>query len=207
MLARDKLGVIDIEASGLGSHSYPIEIGISLSNGQQYQALIQPLADWSHWDQEAEALHGISRSDLFLYGKSLQEVCREINNLCAGQTLYSDCWVYDNTWLHQLFARAGMVPAFSCSPIESALSERQTQRYTMCKSAVSQHLGLRQHRALNDALTIQKALYVLMTQNSVEPARRVGIEADSPVEIMSVGEIAPVVVAESQRMRVAAGGR
>lgn len=168
MYLRDKLGVIDIEASGLGSHSYPIEIGLMLANGQQYQALIQPLSDWTHWDAEAEKIHGITRAQILAEGKSVQEVCLEINNLCDGQTLYSDCWVYDNVWLNSLYTRAGVVPSFACSPIEALLNERQTQRYLMCKSAVQQHLGLRQHRALNDAKIIQKALSVLMTPNHAD---------------------------------------
>lgn len=170
MYSRDKLGVIDIEASGLGSHSYPIEIGLMLANGQQYQALLLPLADWTYWDAEAERIHGISRERLLAEGKSIQQVCQEVNNLCAGQTLYSDCWVYDNVWLNSLYARAGVVQSFTCSPIESLLNERQCQRYVMCKSAVQQHLGLRQHRALNDAKIIQKALYVLMTPGRPEVA-------------------------------------
>jgi hypothetical protein len=53
--------IIAIEASGIGNDGYPIEIGVILSSGLSYCALIYPDAQWRHSDQQAEALHGISR--------------------------------------------------------------------------------------------------------------------------------------------------
>jgi hypothetical protein len=36
--------IIDVEASGFGAESYPIEIGIALAEGSKYCALIIPSA-------------------------------------------------------------------------------------------------------------------------------------------------------------------
>lgn len=153
--------VIDMEASGLSSQSYPIEVGIVLDTGQRYQSLIRPLEDWTHWDPQAEALHGIARAELLEQGRPIREVCEEINELCLGQTLYSDCWVFDNSWLNNLFARAGISRRFACAPIEMVLTEQQLGRFLECKDAVSERCARAKHRAMNDALIIQKALHLL----------------------------------------------
>jgi hypothetical protein len=50
--------IIDIEASGFGVDSYPVEVGIVLSTGQKYCAIIKPADDWLYWDKKAELVHG-----------------------------------------------------------------------------------------------------------------------------------------------------
>lgn len=56
----------DIEASSLGPDSYPIEVGwVSVKPNDEIVSgamLIKPAADWTDWSQEAEAVHGISRT-------------------------------------------------------------------------------------------------------------------------------------------------
>ena len=49
--------VLDVEASGFGRESYPIEVGYVLSGGQTYCSLIRPLPEWTHWDPQAERVH------------------------------------------------------------------------------------------------------------------------------------------------------
>ena len=61
--------ILDIEASGFGRGSYPIEIGFSDGQGGLFCSLIQPEADWLHWDDSAEALHGLSRELLLTHGR------------------------------------------------------------------------------------------------------------------------------------------
>ena len=46
--------VLDVEASGFGRNSYPIEIGFVLPNGHAYCSLVKPEAHWTHWDVQAE---------------------------------------------------------------------------------------------------------------------------------------------------------
>lgn len=150
--------VIDIEASGLHSGSYPIEVGIVMSNGQTYEALIQPFNGWTHWDGKAEALHGISRETLKQEGRSAFEVCEEINRLCAGKTLYSDCWVYDWPWLQKLFAYTSTTPKFQCRSIETILTEEDLINWPLYKAEYSRCAQINPHRALNDAIIISETL-------------------------------------------------
>lgn len=150
--------VIDVEASGLDSRSYPIEVGVVLGDGRTYEALIKPQHDWRHWSKEAEYLHGLSRDDLARDGKPAAEVCRELNKFCAGQTVYSDCWVIDTPWLTKLFAVSGVQPTFRCSPIEAVVDESLLDNWGYRKAAYAREVGLAPHRALNDAVIIAGAL-------------------------------------------------
>ena len=150
--------VIDIEASGLHSGSYPIEVGIVMSNGQTYEALIQPFNSWTHWDGDAEALHGISRETLRQEGRSAFEVCEEINRLCAGKTLYSDCWVHDSSWLQKLFAYTNIMPKFQCRSIETILTEEVLINWHFYKEEYARCAQINPHRALNDAIVIAETL-------------------------------------------------
>lgn len=53
--------VVDVEASGFGRASYPIEVGFVLPNGHSFCSLIYPEPEWTHWDPQAETIHHISR--------------------------------------------------------------------------------------------------------------------------------------------------
>ena len=105
-------GIIDFEASGFGIESYPIEVGVALSSGQKYCALIKPASHWTYWDQKAEHVHGLSVEDLRAHGKPINVVARELNALLGDCTLYSDGWVVDKSWLSKLFYHCGISPMF-----------------------------------------------------------------------------------------------
>ncbi|AWB69022.1 hypothetical protein C2869_13890 [Saccharobesus litoralis] len=147
---------MDIEASGLGSSSYPIEIGLVLPNNDKYCSLIHPCQDWHHWDQQAERTHGISRELLTKQGRHPRDIALELNSLLDNLTLYSDGWVVDSTWLKQLYYAAGITPSFRLSPIETILSEKQMNSWHKTKQLVTSELNLKRHRASNDAIIIQE---------------------------------------------------
>ncbi len=54
--------VIDIEASGFGRNSYPIEVGYVLPDGRAGCMLVAPAPGWTHWDESAAQVHGITRA-------------------------------------------------------------------------------------------------------------------------------------------------
>ena len=56
--------ILDIEASGFGPGSYPIEVGFVTSDGKAWCSLIRPESDWRHWDEKAAAMHGITRGNI-----------------------------------------------------------------------------------------------------------------------------------------------
>ncbi len=55
---------LDFEASSLAKRSYPIEVGWVFEDGLGAEYLIRPAPDWTDWDEEAAAVHGIRREDL-----------------------------------------------------------------------------------------------------------------------------------------------
>lgn len=51
--------MLDVEASGFGRGSYPIEIGLAFPDGTSVAYLLRPEPDWVHWDEGAEQVHGL----------------------------------------------------------------------------------------------------------------------------------------------------
>lgn len=148
--------IIDLEASGLQSAAYPIEVGVALDEGRRYCALIAPLPDWTHWDRGAEKVHRIPRDILETYGKPPEKVADDLNDLLAGKTLYTDGWVVDKPWLIQLFHAAGREMDFAVSPLEMILCESQMDHWTEARDAVIDETDLVRHRASTDAWIIQE---------------------------------------------------
>jgi len=148
--------IIDVEASGFGSYSYPIEIGVILDNGDRYCSLIEPAADWDYWDDGAEKVHHISRETLCKHGKPLKVVATELNEFLAGQVVYSDGWVVDSPWVHQLFYSAYIDQAFKVSPLDMILTEPQMEIWHATKDELLLDCEDKRHRASFDAAIIQK---------------------------------------------------
>lgn len=157
--------VLDVEASGFGSHSYPIEVGIVTADGSRYCRLIKPYSDWTEWDSDAEELHGITRDILAKNGRLGAEVCAELNRLYAHRTLYTDAWVVDYPWLRTLFSHAQIEMQFRVSTIEMLLGEEQIECWDNTKAEIIKTTKLPRHRASNDAEIIQKT-YLALMQNA-----------------------------------------
>lgn len=148
--------VVDVEASGFGGTSYPIEIGIALDDGHKYCTLVGPEPGWTHWDAEAEKVHRISRDILETYGRPAREVAETLNELLATRTVYTDGWVVDKPWLATLFHASRVEMQFRVSPLEMILSESQMLRWHAEKERVLASLELSRHRASHDAWVIQE---------------------------------------------------
>ena len=169
--------IMDIEASGFGSNSYPIEIGV-VGENCRYCALIKPAESWTHWDDQAAEIHGISRDVLERNGHQIREVAEDLNQLLAGKTLYSDGWVVDLPWLRTLFLAAGLEPQFHLSPIESILTPDQLPFWEPAYAATRKSLALQRHRASNDAYLIQQTWLL---------SRHMMVEPPTPTASISVG--------------------
>ena len=148
--------IIDVEASGFGGASYPIEVGVALDDDQKYCSLISPAPEWDHWDDDAQKVHGISRDTLEAHGRTPREVATTLNELLEGKTLYSDGWVVDRPWLTTLFAEAGMSMSFHVSPLEMILTERQMERWHETKHELLAKAADHRHRASFDAWIVQE---------------------------------------------------
>ena len=148
--------IVDVEASGFGGDSYPIEIGLAMEDGSKFCTLIAPAPDWTHWDDDAETVHRISRDILETYGKPMQDVANFLNDILAGKTVYTDGWVVDKPWLTRLFHAAGVEMDFTVSSLEMILSPEQMEVWHDTKDQVVEDMELKRHRASYDALIIQE---------------------------------------------------
>lgn len=151
------ISTLDIEASGIHSNSYPIEIGISLQDGTSWCSLIKPDNSWQHWDKTAEAIHGITREELIRFGKSPREVAITLNQLINTNTIYSDCWVLDKPWLTRLYEAAGVSISFKLLDMMHVMKEDNYEQLLDTKNTIASNLNIRRHRATNDAKILQLA--------------------------------------------------
>ncbi|WP_085445456.1 hypothetical protein [Magnetofaba australis] len=148
--------IVDVEASGFGPFSYPIEVGLALDQGQKYCSLVIPAPDWTHWDEQAESVHHVSRDILREYGKPIEAVAKELNRLLQNKIVYTDGWVVDKPWLDKLFYESRIRPEFTVSCLEMILSEEQMEIWHATKDRIEEEMDVQRHRASNDAYLIQK---------------------------------------------------
>lgn len=160
---------IDVEASGLGPTSYPIEIGWADLDGRTGSVLIRPAASWTYWDEEAELLHCISRAELAEKGLTASAASRLVAETFAGRILVSDSPGWDGHWLAMLFGETTLpVPVLthlqdladriSAGPGGSHLS------WAVAKERADD-IAPPLHRAAPDALNMATAIRLL-----IEPA-------------------------------------
>ena len=102
---------IDLEASGLSSDSWPVEVGLAWpESGRPCSAgrLIRPESHWptSAWSAESAAVHGIPLAELRA-AEPAPEVARWVLDRVAGRRLVSDAPPWDRAWLATLLATLG----------------------------------------------------------------------------------------------------
>jgi hypothetical protein len=147
--------VLDVEASGFGRNSYPIEVGFVLPDGHTFCTLIRPQAHWTHWDEQAAQTHNIPRRVLQERGQDVSLVAQRLNADLRGLTVYSDGWANDYSWLGALFDEAAMTPAFRLENLRKLLSEAEAEKWHLIKAQISSERGAQRHRASSDARLLQ----------------------------------------------------
>ena len=145
--------ILDIEASGLGEESYPIEVAFCDIHGEQrYTALINPdtAGDWENWDDYAEeAVHGISREQLRQQGRSVVAVANDLTRLLGDQDVYSDAPHVDGVWLRKLFETMGRDNPVRLRALRDIYCRAYQSRLDSALASLE-----RPHRALDDCLAL-----------------------------------------------------
>ena len=159
--------IIDIEASGFGRKSYPIEVGFILGNGNTFCSLITPDEEWQRWDDEAERTHGIDRQKLFDFGKPVKQIAIKLNELLFDETIYSDAWANDACWLGLLFEVAQIPQEFRIESIRYLLTENQAAHWHQTKDEIIKSTPLARHRASSDAAILQKTFELVQASYPV----------------------------------------
>jgi hypothetical protein len=150
--------ILDLEASGFGRHSYPIEVGYVLPDGSSYCSLIRPAPQWTHWDPAAEQVHHIRRDMLVQHGRGVAEIASLLNERLRGCTVYCDGWAHDYPWLATLYEEARLQPSFKLDSLRSLLSECEASNWESTRDLVSHEMQGERHRASADARVLQSTL-------------------------------------------------
>lgn len=160
-----RVAVLDIEASALGSGSYPIEVGLALVRGEPKPIetgarIIRPTASWLRsgiWSPASEAVHGLSLQTLNQHGHDPGEVCDWLNALLGHQVIVAtDAPRYDQDWLDRLFDAAGRKQQFTVYHFEVlthgfSADQHRHLAYLLKRAPIP-------HRAAPDALRLATKL-------------------------------------------------
>lgn len=111
-----RVAFIDLEASGLGSNSYPTELGWAIisdkASVESFSCLIRPTSKWTlysnAWSGASERLTGITRDMLERDGLRPDEVMQRFFQSVGDRELVSDEPDFDAHWLGMLATAAGM---------------------------------------------------------------------------------------------------
>jgi DNA polymerase III epsilon subunit-like protein len=154
-----RIALIDLEASGLGSNSYPTEIGWCLLHDDgtisaSGACLIRPAGKWTTysnaWSLASERLTGITREMLDRDGVSPRQAAERFLAAVGDRDLYSDEVDFDRHWLAMLADAAGI-----------SLGERKLGDLKRLAGHIDQTVGsgeLLRHRAEADARRLALAL-------------------------------------------------
>jgi hypothetical protein len=112
-----EIAFIDLEASSLGSNSYPSEIGWAVihedGSVESGSCLIRPPAKWkmyeNAWNPASARLTGITKSLLDRDGLPPSEALKRFFDSVRDRELFSDEPDYDAYWL-QMLADAAAIP-------------------------------------------------------------------------------------------------
>ncbi len=154
---------IDLEASGLASASYPIEIAWACAEtGRNDSFLINPesVPGWTYWDEFAEELHGIEPELLQQDGIDADEACRRLNKALKGEEVISDAFDYDGFWLRRLYQAVGMQPSFRLVGLDAVLSGEQRIQYQFIART-----QFRRHRAMRDVEDLISAIRTVLYES------------------------------------------
>jgi DNA polymerase III alpha subunit (gram-positive type) len=161
-LKLNNLVVIDVEASGFGVSSFPIEVAIAHIDGRFSDSfLINPetAKGWHHWDKEAEKIHGIQRLTLVKEGISVHEAAERLNSWLSEHHVVSDNARFDQEWLDELFREANNVAYFTVDSLQEDAGSELVQSMQNI-----QKIKKRKHRALDDVLQIIDEMKLALTQ-------------------------------------------
>lgn len=111
----NEICIIDVEATGLSPDSHPIEIAFLSLTDEEDSFLINPesVNHWTHWDGNAQDVHGISREECVENGISVYEAAQRLNNQLRGCLLISDAAGFDGWWIDVLFEAADLEQEFN----------------------------------------------------------------------------------------------
>ena len=155
--------IIDFEASGLESDSYPIQVAWNIGN-TVHAHYINPdfVSEWQGWSMVSEGVHGLSREFLREHGEHPVDVAKHMNASLGDRVIYSDAVPFDKNWCERLFDASAIEMRFSFADFWVELAKYapsgirgsghygMTEWTNMLLMQANKNVGLRAHLADND---------------------------------------------------------
>lgn len=159
------IAFIDLEASGLGAKSWPIEAGWCYAAGEPEAMLIKPDDSWplDQWDENAFALHGVTYETLMESGVEPEKVCAALNEALSGKIVYSDAPDWDGFWFYRLFQAAGVRQKFTLRDFYDVFRSMPPEKLDRIIERANE-IAPRAHRAVPDVLHM-RALFELAAEH------------------------------------------
>ena len=124
-----RIAFVDLESSGLGSASYPTEIGwATIQEGRILSGacLIKPTARWlrpsTAWNSASQRLTGITKEMLDRDGVAPGEAMRRLNEALRDRIVLSDEPGFDAHWMF-LLAEAADLPSINLGDAKVIINE------------------------------------------------------------------------------------
>lgn len=170
-----RIRFVDLESSGLGKESYPIEYGSCGFDLKPSSFLIRRRDDFrlSEWSMAAQNLHHISPDQLTRQGVDTEEaILRISHDLAPGVMCLSDNPDYDYHWLVRLSADLGSIDIYPINLFQrqaqiSALERHGYARLSQATEIV-QARHPHTHRAGPDSLRAAALFKLLIDDKYVE---------------------------------------
>lgn len=158
--------ILDIEASGIGDDSYPVEIAwCHVDGSQSFSTLINPdsVESWVGWSDEATR-RGLARQECCERGEPAAYVAQRVSRLLTGYPVFSESPAQDQKWLDALFSATGKPKPVQLMPLaravpaskRCALNARLTSRRDALNAAANCLLLCREIRQVNTSTKPEK---------------------------------------------------
>lgn len=112
---------LDVESSGLGEDSYPIEVALCDDALSLRSWLVRPEPGWTSWSVLAESLHGMGRDAVCRDGEPAAAVAHAMSAAAGDGWVASDAPEADGAWVDRLYAAAGLERPFRIVDVGEAL--------------------------------------------------------------------------------------
>lgn len=181
---------LDFEASSLGKHGFPVQVGWVFEDGEAEEHLIAPAPEWEEWSDEAEAIHGFSRERLRRDGEPHETVARRMVAVLSGHDLFASAPSWDGQWLSRLLRAAGLprhalrlrdtdealaavvAETLAAGGIPNEEQETLASLVIAATRAAGEQAGPPEHTALADARRERQVVLEGRRRAEVEVARR-----------------------------------
>jgi len=149
--------IVDCEASGLHTESYPIQIAwLDLDSDAAGSFYICPHDTWTHWDYNAQDIHNLTQQFLRDVGLSVEQSATILGEMAKDTVILSDAPAFELFWLERLLDASEHSQGVGLQ-VQSVFAACDNLEHAQRMATIMQTQE-RTHDALDDCRAIKQAL-------------------------------------------------